>query len=72
MGPGSPALGPGDKFGCGHGALVWGLPGVGMGAGPAQMGPVFSKLRPSYCLAGPAPHGTPGPRAIELTPAGCG
>lgn len=30
---------------------------------------VFSQLRSSCCLAGAALHGTPGPRAIELTPA---
>lgn len=72
MGPGSPALGPGDKFGFGHGMPGLGTPGVGAEAGPAQMGPMFSKLRPSCCLAGPAVHGTPGPRAIKLTPAGCG
>lgn len=51
---------------------VWGLPGVGAEAGLALMGLVFSKLRPSCCLAGPALHGTPGPQAIKLTPAGCG
>ena len=49
---------------------VWGLAGVGAEAGPAQMGHMFSKLRPSCCLAGPALYGTPGPRAIKLTPAG--